>query len=270
MKINKYFFLLIYSICFLYSFISYSKNQPTNVENQLIVEADESLEWFEKQKYYMAKGNVTLIKNGLKLNADTVQAKYIEEKGENVLKMIIAKGNVILTKGKIRASGELMTYNVEKKIVSMSGGFQNFSSPSGYIESNKSIMFNDINNQAEAVGKVKIILINETIIFADNVIANFTGKTKSLKKAIAKGNVIIENSNNKKKSKADFGIYDPIKGIIKLKGNVIIINEGSKITGSQGTTNIKTGMSKIIGNTKGRVKGVFSPNKKRIKGGKAE
>ena len=29
-------------------------------KSELTVEADESLEWFEKEKYYLAKGNVIL------------------------------------------------------------------------------------------------------------------------------------------------------------------------------------------------------------------
>ena len=77
-----------------------------------------------------------------------------------------------------------MTYDVEKKIALMSGSFQTFSSPSGDVESNKVLMFNDTNNKAEAMGKVKIILANKTKIYADNIKADFTGKGKTLKKAI--------------------------------------------------------------------------------------
>ena len=44
-----------------------------------------------------------------------------------------------------------------------------------------------MNNKAEAEGNVKIILSNKTIIYADNVKADFEPTNKSLKKAIAKG-----------------------------------------------------------------------------------
>mgnify|MGYP001466184775 CR=1 FL=1 len=264
MKTNKFYLLLFYLIFFSYPFSVLSKNENAESKSKLTVEADVSLEWFEKEKYYLAKGNVLLTKDDLKLNANEVRANYKEEKGENILKKIVAKGNVTLTKGKVKATGKFMTYDIETKTALISGNFQTFSSPSGYIESNKILMFNDLTSEAQAIGKVKIILVNNTKIYADDIKADFTGKAKSLQKAIAKGNVIIKNSLQGKESKADIGIYNSSNNTIELKGNVVIINQDSTIKGSKGITNIKTGVSQIKGdlNKRERVKGVFSPTKK--------
>ena len=120
-----------------------------------------------------------------------------------------------------------MTYDLEDKIAKISGPFQTFSSPSGYVESKKNIIFDDVNNKAEAEGNVKIILSNKTIIYADNVKADFESTKKSLKKAVAKGNVIIENKAKGRKSKADLGVYNSDDEIIRLTGNVVIINQKS-------------------------------------------
>ena len=46
-------------------FISFAQllcAKTNNNNSELTVEADESLEWFEKEKYYLAKGNVILKK----------------------------------------------------------------------------------------------------------------------------------------------------------------------------------------------------------------
>ena len=240
--------------------------------SELTVEADISLEWFEKEKYYLAKGNVILKKDGLTLKANMVRANYAVENGENVLKNLLAKENVILTKEKSKATGQFMNYDFARKIIIISGPFQTFSSPSGNVESKKNIMFDDLKNKAEANGNVKIILSNKSTIYADNVKADFSAKDKSLEKAIAKGNVIIENRYKGKRSKADLGIYNSSDEIIRLSGNVIIINQNSKISGSKGITNLKTGKSNIIGDPKkkNRVKGVFSPVKKINKRDKIE
>ena len=48
-----------------------------------------------------------LIKDGLRLNANKVKAHYEEKKGENVLKKIIAEGNITLTKGKVIANRQI-------------------------------------------------------------------------------------------------------------------------------------------------------------------
>ena len=91
MKTNKFYLLLFYLIFFSYPFSVLSKNDNAESKSQLTVEADESLEWFEKENYYLAKGNVLLIKDGLKLNANKVKANYEEKKGENVLKKLLLK-----------------------------------------------------------------------------------------------------------------------------------------------------------------------------------
>ena len=239
-----------------------------NNKSELTVEADESLEWFEKEKYYLAKGNVILKKDGVILKANTVKADYVLQNGENILKKIIAKDKVVLTKENTKATGQYITYNLNDKIAKISGTFQTFSSPSGYVESTKNIIFDDVNNKAEAEGNVKIILSNKTIIYADNVKANFEPTNKSLKKAIAKGNVIIENKAKGRKSRADLGVYNSNDEIIRLTGNVVIINQKSKLSGSKGVTNLRTGISNIVGDKKNkkRVKGTFSPVKKQKKG----
>ena len=272
MKINKLYLLFFYLIFSSHLFTALAKNNDNGRKSELTVEADESLEWFEKEKYYLAKGNVLLTKDDLKLNAHKVVAHYEDEKGENILKQIIAEGKVKLTKGKGKATGGFLKYNIKTKIATFSSSFQTFSSPSGYIESNKALIFNDTTNKAEAIGKVKIILNNKTRVYADNIKADFTGKEKSLQKAIAKGNVIIESNLQGRKSKADLAIYNSSNEIIELKGNVVIINQNSTIIGSRGITNIKTGVSKITGslNKKERVKGTFSSTKKLKKGGKSE
>ena len=242
--------------------------KTNNNKSELTVEADESLEWFEKEKYYLAKGNVILKKDGVTLKANTVKADYVLQNGENILKKIIAEDKVVITKDKTKATGRYITYNLNDKIAKITGPFQTFSSPSGYVESTKNIIFDDVNNKAEAEGNVKIILSNKTIIYADNVKANFEPTNKSLKKAVAKGNVIIENKTKDRKSKADLGVYNANDQIIRLSGNVVIINQKSKLSGSKGITNLRTGISNIVGDKKNkkRVKGTFSPIKKQKKG----
>ena len=106
------------------------------------------------------------------------------------------------------------------------------------------------------------------------IILKLTSLDDSIIALISGISLFLFQANNQegKKSKADIGIYNSSKDIIKLKGNVIILNQNSKITGSNGITNIKTGISKITGspNKKERVKGIFFPTNNKKKGGYAE
>ena len=97
MKNKKNYILIFYLIFCLYPYLVFSKEEKNNRTSQLTVEADESIEWFEKEKYYVAKGNVILKKNGLTLRANYVKAIYLDENGENVLTKITAKKDVFLS-----------------------------------------------------------------------------------------------------------------------------------------------------------------------------
>ena len=119
MILNKIFtFSLVFLTCFPLKMLANEVNKESSSE--LSVEADISLEWFEKEKYYLAKGNVLLKKDGLILKANIVRADYAVENGENVLKKITAKEKVLLTKDKSEANGQFMTYDVAKKIAILS------------------------------------------------------------------------------------------------------------------------------------------------------
>ena len=71
------------------SFSQFVLAKTNNNKSELTVEADESLEWFEKEKYYLAKGNVILKKDGVTLKGNIVKADYVLQNGENILKKII-------------------------------------------------------------------------------------------------------------------------------------------------------------------------------------
>ena len=204
----KKIFVLIFLSLFSFSSNGFAEKQNDKNSSELTVEADDSIELFEKEKYYVAKGNVILKKDGFTLNANFVKAYYEIKDGENVLNKILAKDNVTLTKEKTKATGQLMTYNLNNKIAILSGPFQTLTSQSGYVESNEIIKFNDLKNKAEAEGKVKVILSNKTVIRADKINADLNQKDKSIEYAIARGNVFIENKIKGNKSKANLGIYN--------------------------------------------------------------
>ena len=268
---KKLYILVVLSI-FSYPYNGFAKKQDNKSVSELTVEADKSIEWFEKDKYYVAKGNVTLKKDGFTLNANFVRADYEIKNGENVLEKLIAKEDITFTKKEMKATGQNLTYDFNDKIAILSGKFQTLTTTSGYVESNKKIKFDDLKNKAEAEGRVKIILSNKTIIRADKINADLNNKDKSVEYAVAKGNVLIENKNKGNKSQAQLGIYNSSNEIIKLSGNVIITTPDTILMGSNGKTNLKTGLSSLVSdpNKKERVKGTFSPKKKLKKGGKTE
>ena len=180
-----------------------------------------------KKKNILAKGNVILKKDGVTLNANIVKADYLLMNGENILRRIIAKKKVIITKNNIKATGQYMTYDLKEKIEKYQA-IPNIHISNWIHRVKKLITFDNLKNKAEAIGDVKIILSNKTFIYADNVKADFEPNNKSLKKAVAKGNVMIENKARGSKSRADLGIYNSKNKTVLLSGNVVIFNKNSK------------------------------------------
>ena len=86
--------------------IVFAQNIKNENNSPLTVEADDSLEWFEKEKYYLAKGNVILKKNGLTLKANIVKANYVIVNNENTFMFLNLK-KLILSSFNIGGNGIL-------------------------------------------------------------------------------------------------------------------------------------------------------------------
>ncbi len=229
-----------------------------NTSESLIVEADNSIEFFEKQKYYLATGNAVAIKNNTTLKADKIKA-FFEENDQ--IQLIHGLGKVSILKKNILSEGEDVKYDLKKQTLLFSGKFQSFKTPKIYIESNKLLSYDNIKKIAFAKGNVKIIFNNNDKIFANQITAKFDESDDSLLEAVAKGNIeIITNSGNK--SFANYAKFNKKTSLVELIGDVKVLQNNSSISGEKGVTNLKTGVSKILtSKTNNRVKGKFLPYK---------
>ena len=64
------------------------------------------------------------------------------------------------------------------------------------------------------------------------------------------------------KMTGDKGVYDPVKGIMTMTGNVVLIQGGSRVTGDKATLNLTTGESDLVPQATtsgGRVRGRLNP-----------
>ena len=66
----------IQNLFYLFFLLFICEKVLANDYNSLIVEADNSIEYFEKEKYYLASGNAIATKNGVTLKADKIKAFF--------------------------------------------------------------------------------------------------------------------------------------------------------------------------------------------------
>ncbi|MAQ07941.1 MAG: hypothetical protein CMN50_09640 [SAR116 cluster bacterium] len=233
-----------------------------NDYNSLIVEADNSIEYFEKEKYYLASGNAIATKNGVTLKADKIKAFFEKNINDNEIKLIFGIGNVKISKNKIRAEGNHVVYDLYNETIKFINGYQFFKTEDIFIESNKILLYDNKISTAKGKGKVKIILKKNIKIFADEVKAIFNKKDDSLQEAIGTGNIKIYTKSSK--TFAEKANYKRKSNIILLEENVRIFQDNLSIVGQSGLTNLNTGVSRILSNNKKqRVKGKFTTSKKK-------
>ncbi len=86
----------------------------------------------------------------------------------------------------------------------------------------------------------------------------------SIRKIDAFGDVFL--SSPRETAKGDKGVYDVVNKRIELAGNVVLTQGKNILRGQNMTLDLVTGKSRIegsgTGNTKGRVRGIFVPQKK--------
>ena len=223
--INKnYIFSLLILICLKSAFGS------ENI-TQFIVEADKSIEYFEKQKIYVASGNAIASKGNFSIKAERITAFLGKTKNSNITD-IEANGNVIIKNQNTTAKSNFATYNFKNKFIILKGNTQSIESRKFRLLSRNFISFDDINKIANSEGDVKLFLSGPISINASRINANFDKINNNLISANAKGNVKIKTKSETISSNS--AKYDSNTDIISLKGNVIIKRNRGVLTGEKG------------------------------------
>ncbi|MBN9362664.1 MULTISPECIES: lipopolysaccharide transport periplasmic protein LptA [unclassified Devosia] len=113
------------------------------------------------------------------------------------------------------------------------------------------------NNNATFTGNV-VITRTGLQLWADKVVVIYgSGGQSDIDSLTATGHVRIKtDSQDATGAQATF---DPDTLILKLSGNVTVVNAQGKLNGPELTINLKTNNSVFKGNKGGRVTGVFTP-----------
>ena len=115
--INKIF--IFYFFIFICSKSTFADENFT----QFIVEADKSIEYFEKQKIYVASGNAKASKGNFSIKAEKIKAFLGKTKNSNITD-IEANGNVIIINKNTTAKSNFAAYNFQNKFIILKGNNQ--------------------------------------------------------------------------------------------------------------------------------------------------
>ena len=230
----------------------------------IILDADEQVEYHQKEQKLVAKGNAKASKDNLSINANTLIG-YYNPKNKNKISRIEAHKDVKMTTPDATAYGDKMIYDVKEDTATLTGTPAKIKNTDFTITSKGPSTYYQSQQKAIAQDNVEAIDNKNNHVSADLMTAWFT-KDKN-------GNLILDKIDIEQNVKiiskdatvtALKGTYHALTGKIYLYDNIVINQNGNILKGSKAETDLNTSISKILsGEKSGRVQGVFKEKKKK-------
>jgi lipopolysaccharide export system protein LptA len=227
----------------------------TGSKQPVTIEANKGVEWRQKDKIYLARGDATATQGKTKIRARTLAAHYRKTGDGNQIWKVTADGNVRITTEKETITAQHAVYIVKTGVFTLTGNNLKLVSEKQTVTASDRIQYNSKTKIAHVIGNATVIedkkkvRANRFIAYMDE---GKDGKT-SLRKVDAVGNVTITTETEV--LRGDRGDYNGKTKIATLTGNVKLTRGDNQLNGEKAVVDLNTGVSRMVG----KVKGVFIP-----------
>lgn len=237
------------------------------------INADDGIEWHRDEEKYVARGNATAERAGIKVRADTLVAYYrpVEGGGTDIYRLD-AIGGVVITSQDTKAVGDTAVYDVHNGVLVLKGRNLKMSSPEYVVTARDSLEYWDTHLMAVARGDAHVVSQDKDMK-ADIVTAFFYDEETprpvtaegeeqgEIRRMEAFQNVEITSPGQV--ARGEKGVYDVESGIATLFGSVKITRGENQLNGEYGEVNLNSGVSRMLAGppgTEGRkpVRALFS------------
>ena len=222
------------------------------------IAVDGSVEWQQKERIFVARGNARARQGEVTLRAETITAHYRTGKdGGTEIWRIDAEGAVRIASTDQVATGRKGTYDVDKQLLVLTGK-PKFTSGTDRISASGSLEYSQVRNRAVARGNA-VAMREDRTVEAETLTATFEPDEKEsdkLKRLVAVGRVVFRSPNEV--FHADRADFDVAAERLKLEGSVRISQGGNELRGQSAELDLKTGTSRMRGG-RGGVQGLFVP-----------
>jgi lipopolysaccharide export system protein LptA len=241
---------------------------PKSVE----VTADQSLEWYQDQQMYVARGNAKAVRGDMVINADILSAherdkpkdadgkpvkvpKPKNADGTGDIDKMTAEGNVRITTSTQRVTGDHAVYDLDQHAMIVTGKNLRYETEKETVTARDSLEYWEDKKIAVARGHA-VADKDQRHVEADTLTAEFRDQPNSqqeLWKMTATGNVSIITKGDV--SRGDRGVYDVARDIAILNGHVRVTrSDGTQLSGDVGEVDFKTNQSRLMNEGSGRVR----------------
>jgi lipopolysaccharide export system protein LptA len=257
------------------------------------IEAEKGIEWHQKSKIYVARGNATVTRGDITVKAETLTAHYRTKKKDDKttdktagaqgdgktpampagfagalagggadVYLVTAEGNVRIVQADKKIAGDKGVYDLDTGIFQLTGRHVSMATAKETITAERKIEYRTKQKIAIVEGNA-IAIKDDKKVRADRFTAFFAnGKDGKLEiqRVIAEGNVVITTPTEV--ATADRGIYNHKTGIAQLMGSVKLTRGDNQLNGDRAEVNLKTGVSRLLAarTRNGRVKVLVVPS----------
>lgn len=234
----------------------------------LVVEADNSLQWLRDVQKYIATGNATAQRGDTLLSADIIEANYVanDDSSKDVeatsITMIEGRTNAKLNHGSLVATASTISYDLITELAVLTGGTPTIINAGETLTARDRITYDRSTRLLTASGKAEITLANGQILRGNRIEAVLNDSESDVVTVNAKGDaeVYSPGAAGLREGFADAMTYEKATGIAVLTGQVVLKDGGNTMTGDRAEIDTVTGSSTMSSSTTGkRVGGVFTP-----------
>jgi lipopolysaccharide export system protein LptA len=249
---------------------------------QVDVTADQSLEWYQDERIYVARGHARAIRGDMVVDADTLTAherdKPVANNGQKAPKPAVDKsankgadqgtgdidkmtadGHVRITDPKQRVSGDHAVYDLDQHVMVVTGEHLKYETEKDIVTARDSLEYWEEKKIAVARGKA-VADKEDRHVQADVLTAEFRDQpngSQELWKMTATGNVVVITKTDV--SRGDRGVYDVARDLAILTGHVRITRaDGTQLAGDVGEVDFANNQSRLLNEGKGRVRALLT------------
>jgi lipopolysaccharide export system protein LptA len=255
------------------------KTPPGNAEGGHIeVTADDSLEFYQDQNLYVARGNAKAVRGDMTVEADLLTAhertapakagaagqpattpapsnaakKPANENGTGDIDKMTAEGHVHVTTPKSNITGDHGVYDVDQHVTYLTGGNLKYKTAMETVTAKDSLEYWEDKKIAVARGNA-VGIRGDRHVEGDVLTAQFrdmpNGKSE-MHTLTSDGHVVVITPGDVARSER--AVYDTNRNIAVLTGHVRITRaDGTQLTGDVGEVDFATNQSRLLNEGKG-------------------
>jgi len=243
---------------------------------QIEITADKTLEWYQDQNMYVARGNAKAVRGDMTVTADLLTAHEREKpktapgqkppkttddkksEGSGDIDKMTAEGNVVIIKPNTRVTGDHAVDDVDRHLMVVTGNNLRYETDKQVVTARDSLEYWDETKIAVARGNA-VAIKGDRHVEGDVLTAEFRAQPNGadqLYKMTAIGNVIVVTKNDV--TRGDRAVYDAGRDIAIITGNVRITRpDGTQLTGDVGESDFAANQSRLMNSGSGRVRALL-------------